>query len=170
MNLATVISLVIFGITMLTLAGSYGYQYVLLNQINKECDANGENCGLRHQLDRERANINMAEINRLKKLDLKLNRAESIISSHTSLIPLLSLFETNTVHSVRFDSIDFTNNQLEMIGEAENYESIAVFANLLRDTNRFNQVSFSNFKINQNDDIDFNLSAEVKRDLLLERQ
>ena len=165
LSLSMTISLVVLGAALVFLAGAYGYQYFLLNQINRPCNG-AENCGLRAQLEIERTNLNLDEIIRLSKLDLKLDKASDIINSHTSLIPLLSLIEKNTVHSVKFDSFDYFSNTLELAGEAKSYEDIAVLANTFQSTEQFSEISFSDFTITPTGNVEFSMSAQITEDLL----
>lgn len=168
MGLATTISLVVLGVSLVFLAGAYGYQYFLLNQINRACSDNA-GCGLRLELERQRAAINLDEIVRLKKLDFKLDRAQSIINSHTSLIPLLELVENNTVHSVKFTDMQYSGNSVELSGEARGYEDAAVLSEALQATGQFGQISFNSFNFTPANNIEFSLTAEINQDLLLSR-
>jgi hypothetical protein len=93
------------------------------------------------------------------------------------MIPLLELISQKTLKSVRFKDFKYTNVdnakiEIKMAGEAKgvpgtaNYAAVAQQAREFSDSGDFKNVIVSDLNLGQNNNVVFNLTAEVKPELV----
>ncbi len=167
MGLVTLIGFVVLGTALVVFASVFGYRWFLIQSINRPCDASGDQgCGLVESLERERRDLDIDKVTRLANLDAKMKAAQGIVNGHISLIPLLALLEENTLHTIRFTGLEFSQSgSIKLKGIAKQYEDIAVQMRVLRDTGKVIAASFSNFSV-KDSDIAFDLELAINQELL----
>ncbi len=165
-GLVSVVSFVILGVALVFFAGAYGYRYYLMDQINRPCGSE-QSCGLRESLAREKAELNFDKISRFASLDAKMKAARGVIGEHIDLIPLFNFLELSTLHNVRFTSLEFTRGKgLKLSGQARNYEDIAIQHRVFKSGGLVTGSSFSNFKVDEDQNIGFDLNMSIDESIL----
>lgn len=111
-------------------------------------------------------------ITELQILDKRLNAANVILDQHVAVSPIFELLQDSTLPTVRYSDftydIDSTTNlvNVEMKGEAKGYNFIALQADLLNENKFIKNPIFSDLVLDQNGNIDFNLTFSVDKSLV----
>ncbi|MDQ5957858.1 MAG: hypothetical protein QG665_190 [Patescibacteria group bacterium] len=157
MGIMMMIALVIIGLSLFLFAGAYSYRYVLDLQVNKPCAGDGTACGLKATVDNTRKELGIDSINRYNRLDKKMKVAESLINSHTTLVPLFDLLERLTLHSVRYTKIDLDGEKVFFEGVATGYTDLAAQLKVFEGNNSIRGAVFSNLGLDQAGNVTFSL-------------
>lgn len=148
LGLLLLVSLLLLGVSLLTFAGSFGYRAILDRQVNKPCGGDGSACGLKATVEDVRTKLGIEEITRYSRLDKKMTAAQNLIDKHISLIPLLDLLEQETLHTVRFTSMDFnTDSGVTLTGVATGYTDLASQMRAFENNQGVQTVEFSNLSL-----------------------
>ncbi|OJI09569.1 MAG: hypothetical protein COV08_00275 [Candidatus Vogelbacteria bacterium CG10_big_fil_rev_8_21_14_0_10_49_38] len=154
------------------LAGAYTYRYLVYNEINRPCAVAGANtsCGLRASLEIETRELERDRLEHLKRLDIKLKNGLSVLSRHTTLVPLFDLLGRVTVQNIQYKRFQFDGSRVTLSGVARTYEDIAyqqkIFASNPLTIKYIRDFSFANFGVDQNGLITFSLAYTVDSALL----
>jgi hypothetical protein len=110
-------------------------------------------------------------ITQLQSLDKQLRNANILVKNHTVASPLFDLLESTTLKQVQFGKFDYsvdekTGVQVRMSGIADGYQSIAQQADVLGASTFLKNVIFSNFFLNQQGKVSFDLSFGITPDFL----
>jgi hypothetical protein len=99
--------------------------------------------------------------------------ARQLLNDHRTLTPLFTLLEETAVQNdIRYGTFSFSYSSdtraplLELAGEGRDYQAVALQARVLRDNPYLSNPIFSQFRIAQNGDITFLMSAVVDTQLL----
>ncbi|MEK7182394.1 MAG: hypothetical protein AAB334_02805 [Patescibacteria group bacterium] len=123
-------------------------------------------------LERAKGSFEPALIEKLSKLDTRINSAKKILSSHISVSTFLKLLEKLTLKTVRFSEFEFTRRDdgsfnVLMRGEANSYSSVALQSDMFGGNKFIQEPIFSDFKLSSNGNVLFNFSAIIDRSLIL---
>lgn len=127
-DIFTLGSIIIFFIALIAAGTTYGYAYVLQDQV----DQKGEELVKKIEL------INLEQIEDFKLLDNRLNVAWRLLRDHKITSRFFELLEENTLHTISFDSYTFERESgdalyaIELSGEAESFDALALQADVLR--------------------------------------
>ncbi|OHA58194.1 MAG: hypothetical protein A2571_02950 [Candidatus Vogelbacteria bacterium RIFOXYD1_FULL_44_32] len=157
MGIMMMIALIIVGLSLFLFAGAYSYRYVLDLQVNKPCAGDGTACGLKATVENTRRNLGIDSINRYNRLDKKMKVAESLINSHTNMVPLFDLLERLTLHTVRFTKLDLDGDKVFLEGVAVGYTDLAAQLKVLEASNSLRGAVFSNLGLDQSGNVTFSL-------------
>ncbi len=147
-GLLLLLSLLLLGISLLVFAGSFGYRAILDRQVNKPCGGDGSACGLKATVEDVRTKLGIEEITRYGRLDKKMTAAQNLIDQHISLIPILDLLEQETLHTVRFTSMNFTTDSgITLTGLATSYTDLASQMRTFENNQGVQAVEFSNLSL-----------------------
>ena len=167
-GLMTLISFIVLASSLIIFAGAFGYQYYLANEINRPCNADGgdQGCGLRESLAREKRELDVTKVSRLANLDAKMKTAQSIVNNHTSVVPLLDMLESQTLHTIQFTSLNLnSDNEVSLSGITKSYEDIAVQLKAFQSLDDIKSASFSGFSTDEFGNVRFNLSLSINQNL-----
>lgn len=167
-GLMTLVSFIVLASSLIIFAGAFGYQYYLVNDINRPCAAAGgdQGCGLRESLAREKRELDVTKVSRLANLDAKMKTAQNIVKNHTSVVPLLDLLENQTLHSIQFTSLNLSpEGEVSLAGVTRSYEDIAVQLKVLQSVADVQNASFSGFGTDEFGNVRFNLSLGINQNL-----
>lgn len=168
LGLLFLISLLLLGISLLVFAGSFGYRAVLDRQVNKPCGGDGSACGLKATVDRTREELGIEEIIRYSRLDKKMTAAAGLIDRHISLVPLLDLIETETLHTVRFSAMVLNvDGGVTLEGVATSYADLASQVKTLEKNPGVKAVVFSDVDLNDAGQVVFTAKLLPNSDLLV---
>lgn len=159
-NLFSFLSLVIFIISVVLAAGTFGYKYYLKYSIG--------NMGA--DLERARAALSSEVIDELVRLDNRIISTENLISRHRVLTPLFEFLEVSTPQTVRFNDFQYSVTdrgfELSMRGEARGYEALAFQAEAFNSSRNFKDPVFSDLRLNERGDVGFSFQALVGPELV----
>ncbi|MBI3632664.1 MAG: hypothetical protein HY226_00050 [Candidatus Vogelbacteria bacterium] len=161
-----------------------GYAYAVLRE--KSVLADTEN--LKIILKAAQDQFQPGQVVNMARFDTKIKIAKDLLylshdprnpdtTMHSTLLPLLDLLSKNTLKSVRFRDFKFTNVdnqkiQIRMSGEARsagsvaNYAAVAQQARTFSDTGELINVIVSDLNLGANNNVVFNLAADVKPELI----
>lgn len=167
-SLLGIISTIILIFSAVLAGGSYGYRYILSNQINSPCAGPGDtkNCGLIASLENTKQNIDSGLLNEIIKTDGKLKAAQKILREHIALEPFFTLLGNKTLKTVRYDSLSFKGNAVELKGSADSYEDVAVQSRRIFEEKDFINPVFSDITLNTIGNVAFRLNFNVSPNLL----
>lgn len=97
MNLALILALIVFFVTLMVAGGIYFYKL----QVDKRILAKEQ------QLQSEEKNLNIDEINAYKHIDDKLTTVKTLLQNHTVFSTILLLLEKSTAANIGFTSLDY---------------------------------------------------------------
>ena len=118
-----VVSVIIFLVSAGSYLGAFVYHRVLYNEINDPCS--GTACGLKASLEKARAEVRQDLVEKIKRMEQKIVLAKTIVSGHTSLLPVFRNLEKMTVRSVQYSSFSFGKEGVSVGGKAKDYDTLA---------------------------------------------
>lgn len=123
-------------------------------------------------LERAKGAFEPALIEKLSKLDVRINSAKKVLSNHISASAFLKLLEQITLKTVRFSEFEFTKRDdgsfnVIMRGEANSYSSVALQSDMFGGNKFIQEPIFSDFRLSSNGNVLFNFSAIIDRTLVL---
>lgn len=117
-NLALVLAIIIFFVTLVVAGGVYLYKL----QIDKGVQAK------ELALQAEEKNLNIDEINSYKRIDTRITTAKTLLRGHTVFSIILNLLEETAAQNIGLTSLsyggDSKNYKLSLSGEALNYGAV----------------------------------------------
>ncbi len=172
-GLFTLVATVILIISLLFLGGAYTYRYLLTDEIERLCDnpdiIEGDGalagCGLEAQLTKLRGRLNQNTIATLETTDRKLKRAEGLLNSHQTLLPLLALLERLTLETIRYGHFDYNGETINLAGKAKGFESIALQSEVFDQDKLVTNYIFSDFTVDADNRVGFKLILTVEPSL-----
>ncbi len=110
-------------------------------------------------------------ITQLQDLDKQLRNANILIKNHTVVSPIFDLLESSTLKQVQFSKFEYSIDeksgvQVKISGIADGYQPIAQQADVLGASTFLKNVIFSNFFLNPQGKVSFDLSFGVTPDFL----
>lgn len=134
---------------------------------------------LSSQLEKDKQDLAKAEeafdiktIEELVKLDKRIKFAKNILNKHIAVLPIFDYLESNTLKNVRFKSVNlsFSDNNavdLEMKGESNNFNALALQSDLFAENKDFKNPLISGIDLTSAGDVVFNFKSQVEPRLLL---
>lgn len=172
-GILSILALIILAGSLVYLAGVYVYRLTVNNEINSPCTSTGDgsgSCGLRASLDIQTRDFERAKLENLKRLDTKLKNGASVLNNHIAMRPLFNLLGTITGQNIQYKKFEFNDKGLKIGGIAKSYEDIAfqqkVFTTDPSAIKLIRNFSFSDFSLDQKDQVSFNLTLVVDPSLL----
>lgn len=117
------------------------------------------------QLERARESFDAATIQKITKLDERMQTAERVLGTHIAPTAFFAALEQTTLQTVQFDTLDFSaadpqRISIKMDGLAQSVNSIALQAELLSSSDIIKNPIFSGIS-RQAEGVKFSLSALV---------
>jgi len=165
-GLLLLVSLIIFGSSLVLFAGAYGYQYMLSSQINNPCEAGSDaGCGLRASLERDKRELQVDRIIGFSRLDAKMKTSSAIIGDHQTLLSFFDLLQKETIETIRYTRLDYAEGSILIEGLARGYEDVAVQAKALNESDLVTKSTFSDLGLDKSGNVIFKLALSVKSDV-----
>ena len=164
-GLFLLLSLVVLIVALLFLGGAYFYRFKLTDEINRPCSSVSgnelEECGLLPSLTIRRESLRENDIIAFELLDKQLRLADEIIKQHTTLLPVLSFIEGETLKSIKYTSFSQTGVDLNLNGVARNYEGVALQSIELSKNPLIKDFIFSGVNADQQGNVSFALKLTL---------
>lgn len=145
------ISCVLLLISLGLLGGAYLYKQSLQKSVDDDIAS----------LGRAKNSLEPGLIDELNRLNFSINAAKSIFTQHAAVSQIFKIISEFTLKDVRFLNFNFNmtgkNPSVVMSGEAKGYTSIALQANLFRESDAISQMTFSNFGLKEAGKVSFNV-------------
>lgn len=163
-GLLTIVSSVIFVISLLGYGGALVYKKGLETQI---ADAKTQLQKIQRSLA-DKSSL----VEDMVKLDQRIKISEELLAKHTSLRQIFSFLADSAKKNLRFNEFNYTNKDNEKIdlrmgGEAKSYSTIALQANEFAVSKNMSDIVFSDLNPGLTGNVVFKLSASVKPSFVL---
>ena len=160
-GIMTLLSLVIFIISIALSGGVFLYQQYLQRSIENKKDS----------IDRARAAFEPSLIRDLSRLDARIESAKEILSTHLAPSTVFSLLEDLTLQNVRFTNFSYEATdggigKLKLRGIARSFNAIAQQSNLIGASIVVHDPIFSNLGLDDKGNVTFDFTATVDARLL----
>lgn len=162
-GLLNTIAFVILLISILLAGGAYFYRDSLSRKVQE----------MQQSLTLARNIFEPQLLEDLRRLDRRLQAATTILGNHLAVSPIFEVLQDITLPGVRYIEftyeIDAVNENIVhvfMTGEALSYDVITLQADLFSENRFIRNPIFSNFALNREGRIDFDLSFDVSRSLV----
>ncbi|MBI2482067.1 MAG: hypothetical protein HYV76_00645 [Candidatus Vogelbacteria bacterium] len=164
------LAVIILIIVALFTAILYAYHWYLDGQINRACQVTAEGvpvgCGLKATLDRKEEELNKSTLQEYQRLDVKFKTARTLVDNHITMLPLLDFFNQSTLSTIRYKKLTQTDEGLALEGVAARYEDIAIQAANFRTDKRVRSFTFSDFVLDNQNNVNFKLALSLDPRLL----
>jgi len=124
-------------------------------------------------LERSRASFEPALLEDLQTLDKRINATQTLLRGHVVLTPIFELLGDITLPSVRYTQFGYNPPSqtsrgitVDISGEARNYTAIAIQSKLFGEHRSIIDPIFSNLSLDVEGNVLFDLSFEIKSDLV----
>ncbi len=160
-GLLSSISLILFIITIIIAGGVYAWQgYETSNEALLASSVTKVESAFEPQL-----------ITQLQTLDKQLKNANLIVENHTVVSPIFDLLESSTLKQVQFNKFDLETDatgatEVKMSGVSDGYRSIAQQSDVLGSSTFLKDAIFSNFFLNPQGKVSFDVSFGVSPSFL----
>ncbi len=161
-GIVNLFSFIIFIASILSVGGAYFYRESVKTDITN----------FKKSLAIAKNQFEPSLITKLQILDKRLNAATTILDQHVAVSPIFELLQDSTLPTVRYSDftydIDTATNlvNVEMKGEAKGYNFIALQADLFNENKFIKNPIFSDLVLDQNGNVDFNLTFSVDKSLV----
>ncbi|MDQ5883135.1 MAG: hypothetical protein QG654_47 [Patescibacteria group bacterium] len=155
-------SFIIFIAALISVGGAYLYRESVKTDIDE----------FKKSLAIAKNQFEPSLITELQILDKRLNAATSILDKHVAVSPIFVLLQDSTLPTVRYSDFTYDIDEktslvnIEMKGEAKGYNFIALQADLFNDNKFIKNPIFSDLILDQNGNVDFNLTFSVDKSLV----
>lgn len=154
-------SVVIFFVTLLISGGVWFWQRYESQRVSELADS----------VTKAQKRFEPSFITKLQVLDRQLRNAQTLVKNHTVVSPVFDLLEASTIKPVQFTKFDLSSDDakgvsVKMSGIADGYRSIAQQSDSLGSSTFLKDAIFSNFFLNQQGRVSFDLSFGVRPDFL----
>ena len=151
-NMMTFVASAIFLVAVFGSAGTFGYKYILTDQISQK--------GVK--LNEARSLLDMSEIESFKLLDDRLSTAWTILRNHKITSQVFEVLENHTLHNVQFDRYKYSGDLKDVFnGVAANFNSLALQADIFENLPLFNEITYSQFEVDEDGLVGFSLTAQL---------
>jgi len=122
-------------------------------------------------LEREKDNFDIGSIKQLIRLDDRLLVSETLLKKHIDLTGLFQTLQENTLKTVQFKNFKFKvgddgGMDVLMDGITNDYETVALQADIFGADPFFKNTIFSNLDVNKDGKVVFSFSAVINKDLV----
>src|SRR3989338_657955 len=164
-NVFFLLCAVVFAVSLLAAGGAFAYQKILAARLTK----------MNNDLVAARASFEPAFIEELRRMDVRLETAKTVLAGHRAISPLFSLLEKETLATVRFNKFSFSEDpneggvRLALVGEAAGFNSIALQSDVFAKNGSFLNPVFSDFDVDKSGIVHFSFAATVAPEFVLYR-
>lgn len=160
LGIFTMISTLIFIVTILIGVGLYFFNGFMKKQIATS----------QVSLERAEAAFEPSLILELQELDTRLRVADTLLTQHIAVSPIFRILEGATLPSVQFNNFKYAfeggQAKVALSGLARRYQTIAEQSLLLGEDRFVTEHIFSNFSLNEEGRVAFNLDLSVSPELI----
>ena len=154
-SLFMTVAIAVFVVMILSAGAVFLYRQYLVSEISK----------MSGDLAREKGGFDTVLIQKLDRMDKRIESSKKILDEHITLVPLIESLEKNTLRKVRFQNLDFAfeNGEwaIKMNGVADSYATIAFQAEIFGKNNNMNELIFSNLGVSFDGNVTFDVSAKI---------
>lgn len=160
-SLVSLLSVIIFVVSIVLSGGVYFYQNLLAKQI----------VASQVSLEKAKGAFDPATITDLVRLDSRIEGAKELLAKHVAISPLFSVLEGVILKSVRFENLNLVTSDggratLRIKGQALNYSSVAFQSDEMAKIRFFKDQIFSDLNLDQGGNVSFNFSTSVDPNLI----
>lgn len=162
-GLINTISFVLLIMSIIMAGGVYFYRDNLATRVQE----------MQVSLNRARNIFEPSLLEELRILDKRMKAAREILQGHIAVSPIFNILQDTTLPNIRYINFQYELSlanpnlvQVSMTGEATSYDAITLQADLFNRNRFIRNPIFSNFSLNRNGLIDFDLSFDVSRSLV----
>ncbi len=162
-GLINTISFVLLIMSIIMAGGVYFYRDNLATRVQE----------MQVSLNRARNIFEPSLLEELRILDKRMKAAREILQGHIAVSPIFNILQETTLPNIRYINFQYELSlanpnlvQVSMTGEATSYDAITLQADLFNRNRFIRNPIFSNFSLNRNGLIDFDLSFDVSRSLV----
>lgn len=161
LNLIFLVTLIVFLLTLFFATGVFLYKGFLKGKIEES----------KIMLEREKDNFDIGSIKQLIRLDDRLLVSETLLKKHIDLTGLFQTLQENTLKAVQFKNFKFKvgddgGMDVLMDGVTNDYETVALQADIFGNDPFFKNTIFSNLDVNNDGKVVFSFSAIINKDLV----
>lgn len=151
-----IIAVLVLTISVILAIGVFIYQKNLAGDINN----------MNAQLVAARSSLEPAFVQELITIDKRIESAKSLLNQHNVVTPVFNFLEKETLQGVRFSSFNYTldsKNQpnIELNGEAANFNAIALQADVFNTNNAIKNPVFGNLNTDDKGVAKFNFKSTL---------
>ncbi len=163
MNPLVSIGIIVFFMALAIAAGVFLYKALLQKQVD------GQQADL---VAAKEALVDTKWISTVKRLDLRLKTARTLLDSHTVVVPVFETLQRSTLKTVRFTAFDFSsdashNVSVRMKGEAASYSSVALLSDSFNQEKNWRNPLFSDLTLTPTGTVTFSFSGSIDPSLIL---
>lgn len=162
-GLINTVSFVLLIMSIVMAGGVYFYRDNLATRVQE----------MQVSLNRARNIFEPSLLEELRILDKRMKAAREILQGHIAVSPIFNILQETTLPNIRYVNFQYELNlanpnlvQVSMTGEATSYDAVTLQADLFNKNRFIRNPIFSNFSLNRNGLIDFDLSFDVSRSLV----
>jgi hypothetical protein len=159
-NIFSVVTTVVFIVTLLTSGGLFFYKNLLTNQI-KDADKN---------IISARDAFEPEKIQELVDANSRIISAKKLLENHIVVSKILILLESLTIKRMRFVEFNYANkdnnHNITISGEVQTYNALAQQQDIFLKNDFIKNPIFSNFNLGDNGYILVNFSAQIDPSLI----
>ena len=160
-NLFSLLAVTLFIIALVLSGAAFFYKSLLAKQIQSN----------KATLERAKGAFDPELIERIIKLDSRIETSKKLLSEHLALSPFFDFLATVTLQTVRFRDFSFSylakdKIKVEMKGQAESYASIALESDLLNSQKYLNGVVVGDMALEPSGLVSFKVEAPVNPALI----
>ncbi len=127
------------------------------------------------ELQTARASFAPAQLNELKRLNLRIDTAQDLLNKHNAPTLLFDLLEGVTLKTVQFKDLKYSvlpdgRSSISMTGIARSFASVALQSDMFNKEKSIEEPIFSNLDVSQEGDALFEVSAFVGTDSISYRK
>ncbi len=161
LNLVFLATLIVFLLMLFSATGVFLYKGFLKGKIEDS----------KIMLEREKDNFDIGSIKQLIRLDDRLLVSETLLKKHIDLTGLFQTLQENTLKTVQFKNFKFKvgddgGMDVLMDGITNDYETVALQADIFGADPFFKNTIFSNLDVNKDGKVVFSFSAVINKDLV----
>lgn len=150
-------SIGIFVVSLLSALGVFAYQKVLATRLQKMND----------DLIAARAAFEPEFIKELQQMDMRIETAKLLLAKHTSISPIFTLLEKETLSAVRFTKFAISVPQqndafsINLDGQAASFNAVSLQSDIFSKETAFQNPVFSDFDVEKTGTVSFKFSATI---------
>lgn len=153
-SIFSIISIVVFALSVILAIGVFIYQKTLVKTINT----------MNAELVSARASFEPAFVQDLVALDRRIESAKILIAKHNVTTPIFSILESETIQGVRFSSLNYSVDSkgqptLELKGEANSFYSVALQSDVFNVDSKIKGPVFSSLNVDDKGVVKFNVKS-----------
>lgn len=150
-----IISLLVFLATIALGVGVFLYTEKLGAQLND----------LNAQIAQKSTAFDLPQIEEIKRFEIRLNTAQSILRNHIAFSHYFKILEDLTIPTIFFERLDYSLKDglinVELVGEADGFSSVALQSDAFMAEKSFSSVTFSDFDLKPFGAVGFKVSMLV---------